>query len=313
MEKIFDKVLVRLEEKDEKKRFPKKFTAVLIAALIAVIAAGSVVATKVVPKLITVRQEIIKVSMDGRIFTDIVEYETYDIPPEGGFPVDYDEEWLVKNSSYTTLTVYFEESGGGAYGLTDRIEGDYDELLTLISDSSVMAIPHYVTENFEFTGAYFGLYITEETLNEAVKLTEFFGDDGKLYQSFLLPDSAKDDIDFLYLTYKNSNGEEIYYDFNLGSYYASASINAKITTPEIEGFDNAVCIIDTDITRCYGKKFIDKVYYYDCFEIGGAERYNKYGFRFHSGKPLDYISYTCSVSSETLPTEELIKMLESVS
>lgn len=259
------------------RRVSKRFVAVLAAVLVIVLAAGTVAATVIISG--QKKYEYTIVDMEGNVSYGSAEY-TEDTDSQEDV---YNLEWLKNNSSYTVLAIESNSSSTSFSGLCRNVY-DYDELKALIPDESLLQLPQYVPEGFEFSEAYIGLYLTEEDVSNASKIGEAFMSEGSIYQCYQFPESIEDNIECVTVVYVNADGEQIKFMSMLVSGFVGISTqkDVKVTTPYIKGFEKALCTVDSERTYCAAQNSIE----------------------------LDAENYV--VYSKDVEKEELIKMLESL-
>lgn len=309
-ERIYSEIV--FAERKKRHTVSKRFAAVLTAAIITVLAAGTVLAEVVIPRIISVKEEQTKVTPDGEIITETIEYDVYDAEPE----VPYDYDWLVENSSFTKLAIESDAPYcAGFYGLNERADGDYEKLETLVSSSSVLRLPGYISEGFELKDSHINLYLTKEDAADAVKVSDTFVSEGVIYQCYQMPDSITDNIGYIGAVFSNGSGEEISITASLSETLTDgigAKPDVKVSFAEIDGFEKVICLTDSKQNYCMAYRCIEPIENIAFDNIGNEERAAMHGVEVLSFGDSELCVEEYSVSSETVCMEELLKILESL-
>lgn len=316
-----ERILKKVVSKDAavRRAWPKRLVAVSAILVVLVIAAGAAFAAQHIARLVKVREESQNVSLDGRSQVVITEYEAYDWPADE--PAPYDDEWLTGHASDLSLTIASDRTVSVFRGLDGGFSSERELRGSGIPESTGILLPTYLPDGYEFETAYYELYITKENAEAAVKGEESFFADGYVYQNYLLPEDAREDVEALIISYRNSDAEQIAFMYQLvsdgenDSFTISATTDAVVSRERIAGFEQSVSIEDVDHNICVAANTIGGVAYVSENDIGAQEREQIYGLPDPSGGKLFesyYNKVVYSVKASAAPVSELIKMLESL-
>lgn len=310
-----DRIYQKITSPQSKNKYTvrKKTAIALVAAvLLVILSAGSVFAGKLIAHLILVREEHSEINMDGSKDIVISTYEAYS---EDTFvPVEYDEAWLIQHSSETKLAIARDDGSCVVYGMNGNITSEQEMLIQFTSESNAISLPPYLPDGFGFDSSSYTLYLQPHEAEMSIYCNPPFSKNGYLYQNYQTPDSVKENVSSLTVTYRNADGESIVFSIDLflgNNISINALPDAIVEKEAITGFDSAVLVSDSNHAICVASKLIEPIPYVPTNLIGLGEIVNENNQRLQNRiQYFDRIIY--SVSSDTVSGDELIKVLSSV-
>lgn len=237
-----------------------------------------------------------------------------------------------RESSWKEITLQFLENGARSSQNPYHVESMEAVIKILEESKNKLSYPTYIPEGYSFAGASLNTYISPDMM--MLEPIESSISNGVITETYLMPDSMVQNIESIYIQYKNKNGDHLDYNMNLANnddLGFGASGDARAQTLTETGFEKGVLIREPD-KDTYGYSIIgyflnpiETIDYIFPTGLGLEYRYHRYeserakievnnlGLEETINSHIEQYHYVMyNISGDSLSEEELLKMVKSL-